>query len=77
VRSTSRNGSKPTLAAYTLTLELTDLKERNRVWEAELLNSDVRDDAEKDKIKMKTLVTEHFIQAGIIPPAIITATVNQ
>lgn len=65
-RTYSRNGRTPKLDSYTIKLLLKDLKDNSDVWEAEFVNSEADEDVENDKTKMKQLITDHFIQAGII-----------
>ncbi len=73
----SSMGSHRSLEGYTLTLALSDLRQRHKVWEGELINSDVKKLGENDKAKMKKLVTEHFIQAGIIYAPLHTANTTE
>ncbi len=60
-------GTKRYLGGYSLSLTLTDLRQRQKVWEGEFTNEDVVNDGKNDKQKITKMVTEHFINAGIIP----------
>lgn len=62
-------GTKRYLGGYSLSLALTELQQRQKVWEGEFVNEDVVYEGKNDKEKITRMVTEHFILAGIISAA--------
>jgi len=60
-------GTKRYIGGYSLSLSLTELRQRQNVWKGEFINEDVVNDGKNDKQKITKMVTEHFINAGIIP----------
>lgn len=54
------------LKAYTISLSLTDIAAQTDVWQGEVENTQIVDHGKNDKARLKSLVEQHFVKAGII-----------